>query len=805
MKICPQLFLAMFGLGLLPLSPSAIAADQPRTVDESRARDVVSFDDDWRFFKGEAESAEQSAFDDAGWRALSVPHDWSIEGPFDEKAPTRGDGGFLPSGVSWYRKHFALPEARDDRRVFIEFGGVMANSEVWLNGHSLGKRPFGYVSFRYELTPYLQPGRNVLAVRADTSAQPAARWYTGAGIYRHVRLITTGAVRFDHWGVFVSTPEVRDTEAAVKVQARVVNSGEAERAVSLRIRILDPEGRTVATAEGVARTLAAGATDDFVENVVVKAPQRWDLETPRLYRAVVDVRSAGGTLDDEAVSFGIREFHFEAATGFWLNGRNFKIKGVCLHEDGGAFGAAIPLRVWEDRLEALRALGVNAVRTAHNPFSPAFLALCDRMGFLVMDEVLDAWTVAKRPYDYHLYFADWGLIDTRDTVRRDRNHPSIILYSAGNEIHDTRKPESAKLTLASLIEVYHREDPTRPVTQAIFRPNATGDYKNGFADMLDVVGQNYREREILDAHRQNPARKIIGTENNHLSTAWVALRDHAPYAGQFIWTGIDYLGESRRWPLIATDFGLLLRTGLPRPRGYERMSWWSDTPMVRIARSLSERAAPVADPGYETAAQMQVQAQQQKEPELLSDWTPQNGSAHEEIVEVFSNCDDVELFLNERSLGSLPKPENARPRMWKVGYEPGTIRAVGKNGGQVAAVHELRTAGAPAKLVLTAKRTRIADNWDDVIMVDAQVADANGERAPSATMPVEFSISGPGVIAAVDNGDNASHEPFQAARRTTFDGRCQAFVKATASTGRIVLSASASGLEGASIEFEATR
>ncbi|MGC4072207.1 MAG: glycoside hydrolase family 2 TIM barrel-domain containing protein [Nibricoccus sp.] len=784
-------------------------------------------DDGWRFFKGEAAGAEQAAFDDSGWRTVLVPHDWSIEGPFDENAATRGDGGFLPSGVSWYRRHIGA-QLKDGRRLFIEFDGVMANSEVWLNGQLLGKRPNGYVSFRYDLTPHLRAGDNVLAVKTDTSAQPASRWYTGAGIYRHVRLLEKYDVRFEHWGTFVTTPKIGESEATVAVKTTVVNESKAQRVVRVRVFLRDPDGRPAGELEIPAKTLAPGEAAELGGDIVVKNPRRWDVETPRRYVATAglydgkeprkngsenpygvalanDDAVRGDMLDSQIVAFGIREFHFDATTGFWLNGRNLKIKGVCLHHDGGAFGAAVPLRVWEQRLEQMKALGVNAIRTAHNPPAPEFLTLCDRMGFLVMHEVLDAWTKGKRKADGSTFFAEWGLIDVRDTVRRDRNHPSIILYSAGNEIHDTREPESAKKTLASLIEVYHREDPTRPVTQAIFRPNATGDYKNGFADMLDVIGQNYRERELIDAHKANTARKIIGTENGHLSHVWTALRDNAPYAGQFIWTGVDYLGESRKWPLIATDYGIVMRDGTMRPRSYERMSWWSEKPMVHLTRSMSERAPPPIDPGYETAAQIAVQAAQQKEPEMCSDWTPKDPKPHEEIVEVFSNCTDVELFLNDRSLGSLPILENARPRVWKVSYEPGVIRAVGKNAGTVVATHELRTAGEAAGLRLTPDRLRVKNAWDDVVRVEIEVIDAQGVRVPSANPLVQFSVTGPGVIAAVDNGDNASHESFQAPRRTAAGGRCVVYVKASASSGRIVLSAAASGLPMASIELDVAR
>ena len=533
----------------------------------------------------------------------------------------------------------------------------------------------------------------------------------------------------------------------------------------------------------------------MTQNLALRNPQRWDLDRPAIYQVTVKVVVAGWVVDEETVPFGIREFRFDAATGFWLNGRNLKIKGVCLHHDGGAFGAAVPLRVWERRLEILKRLGVNAIRTAHNPPAPEFLDLTDRMGFLVMDEMFDSWTVAKNPYDYHRYFNEWSKIDTRDIVRRDRNHPSIIVYSAGNEIRDTPKAELAKTILRGLVDVFHENDPTRPVSQGLFRPNVSRDYDNGLADILDVVGQNYRENEILTAHRQKPTRKILGTENTHDRNAWLALRDNAPYAGQFLWSGIDYLGEARAWPGIGFPFGLLDRTGTPRPRAFERQSWWSDEPMVHITRRVAPTPLAPTDPGYEPdPRRIQV---------LFSDWTPRNLDAHDETVEVYSNCEEVELFLNGRSLGAKPLPPDASPRTWVVRFESGTLLALAKNRDRIVARDELRTAGAPARIVLSADRNRVAPVWDDLVHITAKVVDKNGVLVPTANNLVSFAVSGPGVVAAVDNGDNSSHESFQASQRRAYQGLLLAMIKAKAPRGRITITASAPGLASASITLTA--
>jgi len=770
------------------------------TIPASSPRVVKSFDSDWRFHQGDLSNADKIEFDDSSWRKLDVPHDWSIEGPFDKDNPTRGSGGFLPAGIGWYRKHFTLPTNDANRRVFIEFDGVMANSDVWINGFHLGRRPYGYVSFSYELTGHLNSeGKpNVLAVRADNSGQPASRWYSGAGIYRHVRLVVTNPVHVVQWGTFVTTPKIDDQQASVHVSSKVINQADNARVVSIQTRIIGPAGEVSARDETPKRKIEPGESLDINREVIVRNPRRWDLDHPYLYQLVTTIRETPddkGTIsvDEETTPFGIREFKFDADTGFWLNGRNFKLKGVCIHHDGGAFGAAVPLRVWERRLEILRELGVNAIRTAHNPPAPEFLDLCDRMGFIVMDEMFDCWTVAKNPHDYHLYFKDWSIIDTRDTVRRDRNHPSIVVYSAGNEIHDTPKPEIAKPILASLVAAFHAEDPSRPVTQALFRPNVSHDYDNGLADLLDVVGQNYRENEILAAHQQKPARKILGTENRHDRTVWLALRDNRPYAGQFLWTGIDYLGEAPAWPIVGHGSGLIDRTGRIRPLGFERQSWWSDKPMVFITRRVAPTALSPTDPGY------QPDPQRRQQQVLFPDWTPKSIEPHNENVEIYSNSETVELFLNGKSLGSKPRPADDSPRNWDVDFAAGTIKAVASNGGRIVATHELRTAGAPAKIILSADRQRITNSWDDVSHLTVTVVDANGVLVPTADNSISFKVTGPGWVAAVDNGDNASHELFQTTTRRAFQGECIAMIKSKASTGRVTVTATSQGLRTGSI------
>ena len=794
--------LSLLSLALVAATPAAWAAT---TTSAAPPRIIESFDAGWKFSKGDTPDAAKPEFNDTAWQTVDVPHDWAIEGPFDQNAPVIGAGAYLPSGVGWYRKTFPTPADAATKRAFIEFEGVMAFSDVYLNGTLLGHRPFGYDSFQYELTGHLNTdGKpNVLSVRTDTSVEQASRWYAGAGIYRHVRLVTTNFVHLDHWGVVVTTSEVSTQKATLHLQATIVNDGAAPVSVMVKFAA-GPivSGSQQIFAPTAAQTIAPGQTARFEAVVVVNDPKLWNLESPLLYDLSTGV-FVGGTdsanlVDNSDTTFGIRDAHFEPATGFWLNGKNLKLLGVCVHGDGSAFGTAVPLDVWRRRLAALRTLGVNAIRTAHNPPDPGFLDLCDQMGFLVMEEAFDCWSVGKPMAErgYYLIFNEWSKTDLRDMVRRDRNHPSIVLYSVGNEIHDTPQAEKAKAILAGLVQVCHENDPSRPVTQALFRPTDSHDYTDGLADLLDVVGTNYRDKELIAAQLAKPTRMIVGTENTHDAATWVILRDSATEAGQFIWAGIDYLGEARVWPMKASAAGLIDRLAVPRARGFERQSWWATTPVVHIARRVPVNSGTIVPISENITASRRLTA--------ICDWNPANTGPHPETVEIYSNADSVELFLNGQSLGSKPINANATARTWNVTYAPGTLRAVASNHGTVVATDELRSAGAATKLVLASDHAKLAPGFDHVAFVSATVVDANGIRVPGANQLVTYSLSGPGVIAAVDNGDNASNESFRGNQRSAFDGVSYALLRTSATTGTLTLTATADGLAPATITLEAT-
>lgn len=745
-------------------------------------RNIIPFDTNWKFIKADIKDAKNEIYNDAAWLSLNLPHDWSIEGKYDRVNGSGRGGGFVETGIGWYRKSFSLTDVTTQNKVFLEFDGVMMNSDVYINGHHLGKRPYGYSSFQYELTPYLHLEKkavNVIAVKADNSLQPASRWYTGSGIYRHVRLIITSAIHVDQWGTFITTPLVTKEKASIQIQTTIAHKSTAT--IFIQTRLISSENKEVATVTSSQKL--ALSSQIITQNVVITNPDLWSMDEPKLYTAVTKIFKGKILLDEFKTRFGIRTIRFDAATGFWLNNENIKLKGVCLHHDGGAVGAAVPLAVWKNRLTLLKEVGVNAIRTSHNPPSPEFLDLCDQMGFLVMDETFDTWNAKKSNADngYNLYFDNWWEKDSHDMVLRDRNHPSIIIYSVGNEIHDNLNDSSGFGKYKMQQDLIHSLDTTRPVTMALFRPALSHVYENGFAAMMDVVGQNYRENELIVAHEKNPTWKVIGTENTHVINQWLALRDKPYMSGQFLWTGFDYLGEND-WPAIANGQGLFDRANGKRNIAYQRESWWSDKPMVFTMRKEGNAGAG----------------------DWINDWSPTDMDTYDEArIQVFSNCDEVELFLNGKSLGIKSRtPDNASPRTWLITFEKGTLKTVAKNNGVVVATEELHTAGTPSKIILTADKETIANNWDDVTYITAIVVDEKNIPCRLADNLLNFSVIGAGVLAATDNGDITSKESFLSSKRFLYKGRCIAIIKAKG-TGEIKITASAENLKSGTIVLKA--
>jgi len=733
------------------------------------------------------------------------PETVAPEGPFNPLSPARDGGGYLDGGIGWYRKTFTLPPAAKDRRVRVEFDGAYMDSDVWLNGNHLGRHPYGYTAFQYDLTPHLKwDGANVLAVRLSVT-QPCSRWYSGAGIYRHVRLTVTDPIHVAHWGTYVTTPKVAADAALVQVRTRVVNQGNSAADVRLETIVLDPQGAEVAKAEATA-SIAAGAENAFDQTLQVGQPKLWSIETPRLYQVISRVKIVFREVDRYATPFGIRTFECTRDRGFFLNGRRVPLQGVCNHHDLGCLGAAVYRRAIERQLEILKGMGCNAIRTSHNPPAPELLDLCDRMGLVVMDEAFDEWKAAKTPFGYGRFFDQWSERDLVSMLHRDRNHPCVVMWSIGNEISEQGSRNGYAMS-KRLVDICRREDPTRPTISACNNPG--GADRTGFAKPLDLFGINYN----IGAYRQfkgryalvasetasalstrgeynlvpGPDGKLqIQTQYKHQVTSYdrgapgwgctaetgLAAMVQAPWvAGEFVWTGFDYIGEPTpyAWPARSSYFGIVDLCGFPKDRYYFYRSCWRPEPLVHLL--------PHWDwPGYE---------------------------GKELPVWCVTNCDSVELVLNGRSLGEKRLDRGKTFHVeWSVPYAAGTLKAIGQSAGQVVCTEEVRTPGKPKRLVLQADRSRIAADGEDLSFVQVQVADAEGLVCPNAGHLVRFRIEGPGAIAGVDNGDPISHEPFQADRHKVFHGLGLAVVKATRSPGRILLHAEADGLDPAEIALE---
>ncbi len=788
---------------LVPANPPAPAG----------ARLVFPLETAWTFHRADIAGAESQTP-----VVVDLPHDWSNAGDFSADSPAKRGGAYLPTGTAQYRKTFTLPAADKGKRVEIQFDGITANGEVFINGHSLGMRPYPYVSVHYDLTPYLKfgdgaDGRNVIDVNVNNGLQPVSRYYTGSGIERHVRLVVTNPVHVETWGLYVTTPEVTAEKATVHLQTTVTNNSTTAGSYLVQSMVHDRDGHMVGPSyKSAPQTIEAGQSATFQQDIPVPSPKLWDLENPNLYQAMVAVvnnstpNGGSGMMDTRAVdvdsaTFGIRKIEFKPETGFWLNGKNVKILGVCIHEDGGAVGEAVPRSVYEARFAAMKALGANAIRMAHNPPNPVELDICDKMGILVMDEMFDSWMTAKPNAEqgYNLFFKEWSLRDLRDAVLRDRNHPSIIIWSAGNEIHDSSNSEATRNILRGLVDAFHQYDPSRPVTQALLQPDSKSDYSNGYADMQDVIGTNYRDSYMVAQQQNVPTRKLINTEEHQDPRTWAYLRDHPQLAGCFLWAGIDYLGEGfaarqtgvddpgGAWPRTVSGSGLVDTALVVKANGFEREAWWSKKPVVHIARS-ADHAVEVGAGGSTPPVSVR----------LADDWSPQNNYT-QATVQVFSNCEEVELFLNGQSLGVKALPKDASPRVWQTTYAPGELKAVGRNGGKEAATDILQTAGKPAKLVLTADRTTATPTFDDVVFVRAMVTDDKGVRVPVQDASVKFSIDGPGKVVATDNGKLDNHVPYPNPERTTKDGRVLALVRATDASGKITVTASANGLQAGTL------
>lgn len=802
------------------------------------ARETLYLKSGWRFRLGDCADGALPDLNDDDWQEVSVPHDWAIAGPFDRfhdiqytrivadgetrKQEHTGRTGGLPHvGRAWYRKRQAVPEKWRGKRVLLQFDGAMSHSKVYVNGEYVGERPYGYISFWFDITDHLRFGEdNLIAVALDNKPY-ASRWYPGAGLYRKVTLTVVDPVHIETWGTYITT-EVGEREAVVRVKTEVANRTDQPQSVELMTHVLTADGERVAELKATL-SVPAGQTSTAMATGTVTDPVLWDVDSPQLYTAETSVAVGGKLVDRSSTRFGIRRIEFSRERGFLLNGRRVKFRGVCMHHDLGALGAAVNVRAIERQLELLKAMGCNAIRTSHNPPAVELLDLCDEMGFLVIDEAFDEWRLGKVGNGYHTLFEEWAERDLRDMIRRDRNHPSIVMWSIGNEITEqyrTNGWETAKF----LTNICHDEDPTRPVTAGF--NEAKGAIENGLASVVDIVVWNYehpRYGEHLEAHPEwimygaetescvssrgeyyLPVRDLRDQQwpNLHCSAydveapPWgcppeyeLEMQERYPQLlGQFIWTGFDYLGEptphKTAWPSRSSYFGILDLAGFPKDRYYLYKSVWTDEPVLH----------------------------------LFPHW---NWHGHEETVipvHCYTSYDAAELFLNGRSLGVRRKAESpdevqstgegglgwpfTRFRlMWEVPYEPGTLEVVALDDeGRPAMRRQMVTAGPPASIELTADRPLIKADGEDLAFVTVRILDAAGNICPTAKERVAFEIEGPGEIVALDNGDPTDVESFVGTTRRTFNGLALAIVRfRPTEAGTFRLIAHGTGMESGTV------
>ena len=815
------------------------------SISGKEIHDVQSFNQNWKFTLADSTlNASSTLFNDNSWRKLNLPHDWSIESDFGKDFPASPGGGALPGGIGWYRKTFVVEKGNISKRVYIDFDGVYRNSEVWINGTSVGKRPYGFISFRYDLTPYIRFGENnVIAVKVDNSKQPNSRWYSGSGIYRNVWLTILNPVHVDHWGTYVTTPKINAESAVVAIQTAIKNDDAKLRTVRVEQLLYDAQGVLVGKSDG-SFYVNPGTSHQYLQQIVVKKPLLWNIENPYLYKLVTRTHSLFQLTDEYVTQVGIRSFTVDVHKGFILNGKHVKINGVCNHQDLGALGSAINTRAIERQLQILKDMGCNGIRCSHNPPAPELLDLCDKMGFIVMDEAFDMWTKKKVTFDYSLDFDEWHERDLTDLVQRDRNHPSVFIWSIGNEVGEqwgeakiddsdlqkanillnnrkatetvdskTGKLDKNALLTRHLAEIVKSVDPTRPVSAAC---NNTNDNNPLFlSGALDLIGFNYHEKEYSGITSRYPKNSFYSSEsvsslqtrgfylmpsdsmniwpeswdkpfNNPLQMCSAYDNSHAPWgstheatwkevkkydhvAGQFIWTGFDYLGEPTPywWPSRSSFFGIIDLAGFPKDVYYMYQSEWTTKDVLYI----------------------------------FPHWNWKEGQKVD-VWAYYNNADEVELYLNGQSLGKRSKTGDDLHVMWRVPFHAGTLKAVSRKNGKEVLTKEIKTTGSPVSIRMKADRQVIDADGKDLSFVTVELLDKDGNASPLADQLVKFAVEGEGAIVGTDNGNQNDHVSLKKPERHLFYGKCLAIIQSTLKGGTVVLKASVEGIPESEISIK---
>ena len=758
----------------------------------------ININKDWKFQKGDFEKAATPGFDDSKWRTLDLPHDWSVEGPLSQCLASAT--GYLPGGIAWYRKSIDIPSSQKDNTTYIYFEGIYRNGEVFVNGVSLGMRPNGYISFQYDLTPYLKFGeKNILAVRVDHSKSADSRWYTGSGIYRDVYLKIKNPIHIDLWGVYCTTRALTAKQSLVHVQTSVRNTSAHPVTVTVLQELKDMEGKLISKSSGKLN-ITSDQVGESSQDMKVSQPNLWSVETPYLYHLTTSIFKDGKLIDKSVENVGIRTLGFDANKGFSLNGVPMKVKGVCLHHDAGCLGSAVPKEVWERRLNTLKSLGCNAIRGSHNPQSPVLYDLCDQLGFLVIDEAFDEWEFPKKKWlegwnvgtpgfeGASEFFEKWGETDLGDLVRRDRNHPSVFMWSIGNEVdypndpyshpvlnkegigqqhtagYLTDHPNAARLgaiakRLAAVVKKY---DTSRPVTAGLAGPVMSNE--TDYPGALDVVGYNYTENRYARDHAAYPKRIFYGSENGYSTDAWKAVRDNEYIFGQFLWTGIDYLGESHVWPSRGFTSGLLDLAGFKKPRAYLRESMWSDRPMI-YAGSFPKRGT------YRNLST-----------EALPLWNYREGDTIRVVC--YTNCQKAELRLNGEKFGETKNHNDETGIIyWDVPFHSGKLEVAGINSGQQAAIYTIETSKRPNGISAKMTSKNIPAN-NGVAQIEIHIVDEDGKPVLLADNEITCVTNGPVKLIGLEASNPTDMGDYTDNRQRVFQGKMIAYLRATGQKGK---------------------
>jgi len=781
---------------------------------QQRDGQLLRFDDNWRFHAGPFSGAELEKLDDSQWRKIDLPHDWSIEdaaatrSPFSRIALSQVNGGFTHQGTAWYRKTFVIPKDDQNMRFLLQFDGVYMNADVYINGKHLGNHPYGYTGFSFDITRYLKVGgKNVVALEVKNEGANS-RWYAGSGIYRHVWLKKFGSLHLVHWGTNITTPKINDGSATIRMNTLLINESAEDADVSVITRLFTPEGKA-AGRQSTDLNISAGQQKKVSLQLEINTPDRWTLESPVLYTAVTTVERQGSTADSSLTQFGIRSISFDSKNGFLLNGNMTKLRGGCVHHDNGPLGAAAYDRAEERKVELLRASGFNAIRCAHNPPSPALLEACDRLGMLVIDEAFDMWKRGKNPYDYHLYFDDNWQKDLESMIMRDRNHPSVIMWSIGNEIPESDKP-LGHATAEMLAGFVKKLDPGRPVTAAVNSPEAN---KEAFFAALDIAGYNYAEApsktgigKYASDHQGVPERVMFGSESFPLEafSSWSAVEDNNYVIGDFVWTAFDYIGEAsigwlgypqnaNFYPWNLAFCGDIDICGWKRPQSFYRDVLWKENQLSLFVHS--PQPSFKENPGKALWSKWNWH-------DVLPEWNWKGLEKLPVTVVVYSSFPRAELFLNNVSLGIKNVDRGTKyMALWTVPYQPGELKVKGYNQNKLAGTASLFTAQAAAKIRLDPDHSVIKADNQDLCYVTVEVTDKQGRKNPHSANLIKFEIEGDAKIIGVGNANPVSTESYQRPERKAYKGRCLVILKAGRKAGTVILTAKSAGLKPARIRI----